>query len=38
MYSDNFLNNKLAERKEQQAFRSLKLPTTGAVDFVLTII
>lgn len=33
MYSDNFLNNKLAERKEQQAFRSLKLPTTGAVDF-----
>ena len=33
MYSDNFLNNKLAERKEQQAFRSLKLPTIGAVDF-----
>lgn len=32
MYNDSFLNRKLNERKEQQAFRSLKLPD-GKVDF-----
>jgi 8-amino-7-oxononanoate synthase len=32
MYNDNFLNNRLNERKQQQAFRSLKLPQ-GKIDF-----
>jgi len=32
MYNDSFLHKKLLERKEQQAFRSLKLPL-GKIDF-----